>query len=259
VLLFRPGRLLSMMGMLGLLAAACLLVPAPPRSVRAEDKGSGDLEHNRQLLERWRGDAEHWARLQHDLQAFAALSSEQQDRLRRLDHDLYQLEPAARKRLLHALQRYALWLDGLSAEDRARVLKTRDRPERLRVIRALREKQWIERLPRRTREELDRLPPKERATRMAELRRRERQLEKNWSHPKMGAADTHPARPTRLTDLAPAAQTYIRRQLLPKLTPAEMKQLHEAEGKADYVRVLRELAAKHKVTFPAAGRGSAVP
>ena len=68
-------------------------------------------EENRKLLEKWRQEPAHLARLQHDLAFFQQLSSERQQRLRKLDRDLQEENPAQRARFGRVLQRYADWLD----------------------------------------------------------------------------------------------------------------------------------------------------
>lgn len=44
----------------------------------------------------------------------------------------------------------------------------------------LQERQWIEKLPRKVREELDKLPAEKRAARIAQLREQERRQRREW-------------------------------------------------------------------------------
>src|SRR4051794_19732203 len=98
---------------LGGLAFLTLVVPG----VALSDPGADEVAHNRRLLERWRADPEHYQRLQRDLRAFWALPPERQQQLRALDRQLHDLDPAAQKRLLEALGRYAYWLERLREAD----------------------------------------------------------------------------------------------------------------------------------------------
>src|SRR5216683_5219356 len=68
------------------------------------------VEHNRRLLEKWRTDPDHFARLQRDYQAFLALPLERQARLRKFDRDLHAEDPAMQARLWTVLERYSAWL-----------------------------------------------------------------------------------------------------------------------------------------------------
>src|SRR5688572_22443826 len=59
-----------------LLAVAGLAAAAP------RDLGDADLERNRRLLDKWRADPEHYARLRRDLKAFYELPESRQQALR---------------------------------------------------------------------------------------------------------------------------------------------------------------------------------
>ena len=132
------------------------------------------LERNRQRLAAWKADPEHYARLMRDLAAFYALPPQEQARLRRLDTRLNAGDEARRAKLWAALERYGDWLDRLPEETRRRVLDAPDARARLELIRDLREKEWIGRLPRKDRDELARLPEAARRKRIAEMRSQER-------------------------------------------------------------------------------------
>src|SRR5436305_96172 len=89
-----------------LFAAAAAALPAV-----AVPEGSRDaLEHNRELLEKWRADPDHYARLQRDLRAFWALPPARRRQMRRLDQDLQHADARTRKRLWAVLERYHAWL-----------------------------------------------------------------------------------------------------------------------------------------------------
>lgn len=141
------------------------------------------LERNRQLLQKWKGDPEHYARLQRDLHDFWTLPEPKRRKLRQLDRAFHELDTKTQKRLWRAAERYTAWLERLPEAERQRIEETKDTQERLHLIRTIREQQWIERLPRTVRQELEKLPPAERASQIAVLRKQERQQRLLWSRP----------------------------------------------------------------------------
>ena len=63
-------------------------------------------ERNRQLLEKWRANPEHSARLQQELRAFQTLPPERQEQLRRLDRALREENSATSARLQRVLEHH---------------------------------------------------------------------------------------------------------------------------------------------------------
>src|SRR5439155_20684814 len=100
----RPVRRLLLLTVLLAGAAPAVSLPEPTPE---------ELEANRRLVERYRADPEHYARLKRDLKAFAALPPERQNRLRQLDQDLHEENAANLTRLWRVLDRYAIWLEHL--------------------------------------------------------------------------------------------------------------------------------------------------
>ncbi len=141
------------------------------------------LERNRQLLSKWRADREHYARLQHDLHEFWLLPEPKRHQLRQLDDAFHQLDGKTQKRLWKVAERYTAWLDRLPQADRQQIEQAKDNGERLQAIRNIRERQWIERLPRKIREDLAKLSPKDRTARTDQLHKQEHQQRLQWSRP----------------------------------------------------------------------------
>src|SRR5437868_14434833 len=121
-----------------------LLLLALPLAVA---DGNDEQERNRKLLEKARSDPPHYARLLQDLQAFLALPEEKQKELRKLDHDLHDEDSAGYAHLQRVLERYNDWLQRLPDAERKKVESTSDTKEKLRLIKEIRERQWIGRLP----------------------------------------------------------------------------------------------------------------
>lgn len=236
-------------GLMTLLLA--LLLAAAPAREGAPNSTAADLERNRQLLRKWRANPEHAARLQRDLRDFWELPREKRQRLRRLDHDLHQLDGATQKRLWKAVERYGGWLEKLPEDDRRRIEQTKEWPERLRLIKELRERQWMDRLPQKVREELLKLPLDQRSARASELRRQQRQQRKLWQRPLPVAAIPRPVKqPTKLSEFPRDTQNFVEKNVLPRLTAEERKQYEKAAGQADFVPTVKRLAAKHPVLPP---------
>jgi hypothetical protein len=190
------------------------------------------LEHNRRLLEKWRGDPEHMQRLQADYQAFLALLPDRQARLRKLDKDLHAEDPAMQARLWTVLERYTSWLEKLPEGDRNWIESAPDSAGRLERVKHLRDQQWVKRLPQKIQQELAELAENKRPDRIAELRQEERQrrLEWFWSSHDRDAAALKRARPTRISEFPPEVRYYYYAVLNHILTKAERDRLKDAEG-----------------------------
>src|SRR5258708_35930425 len=101
------------------LAALGAALPEPPSSdgVTRDDP----LARNQQLLEEWRENPKHNARLQRDLERFWSLPREERDRLRALDRELHEQDSATQQRLWGVLERYHAWMERLPESDRRRI------------------------------------------------------------------------------------------------------------------------------------------
>ena len=111
----------------------------------ASSEGGDDLERNRRLLEKWKADPEHYQRLKRDLAAFYALPPERQEQLRDVDRQLHDADPATQARLWAVLERYVIWLAQRPEAERKAIEEAGDRTA---VVRGLRQREWLERLPR---------------------------------------------------------------------------------------------------------------
>ncbi|MFO0928901.1 MAG: hypothetical protein U0736_18085 [Gemmataceae bacterium] len=219
-------------------------------AVGATGPDGADLDGNRRLLEMWRGDPEHYLRLQRDLAAFHALPPERQERLRRFDRQLHTGDLTTQARLWAVLDRYVSWYEGLPEEKRTQITDAPDEAARLAVIRRLRAEEWLSRLPAKVRDELRQLPPEQQTARVLQWRRDERRQRHEWARinqPREGEV----ARPTRLADFPVEVQRFVETALLPQLTIEEREKLRKADGRwPELVAVVRELADLHPVLPP---------
>jgi hypothetical protein len=220
-----------------------------------------DLERNRRLLDAWRADPEHYARLRRDLKAFWELPEDQRERLRRLDHDLHETDARTQKRLAAVLERYGAWLDRLPEIDRQAVTSS-DRTERIKAIRAIRDRQYLEALPRKIREEYAQLPPVERRSQLDRLRREDRQLRRACKVTSLARPEAAPkapaglptpvAKPIRRQDFPADVRYYVDNVLWRQISAAEADKLQAAEGAPwpALARVIWELSEKYPVKLP---------
>jgi hypothetical protein len=222
-------------------------------SVRADGKGDA-LEQNRKWLEKARKDPEHYARLLQDLKAFLNLPPDQQDRLRKLDKELSQLQkknPAESERLNRALERFAAWWERLSETDRQWIEAAPNQNERLRRIRALRERQWIEHLPKAYRDQIHQAQGEKRAALIKRYRQEEKDRHQEWQLAMRHWDEFLKGKPPRRTaDLPPDVLAFVHKNLQPRLSKADADRLKAAEGKwPGYLEVLVDLSDRY-VPFP---------
>jgi hypothetical protein len=217
-------------------------------SVSAPD--GDELERNRRLLEKWKADPDHYQRLQRDLAAFHALPAERQERIRLFDQKLHEADPTTQARLWGVLERYALWLERLPEEERRTVLEAPAGQSRLAVIRALKQREWLDRLPRGLRVKLMALPSEARATRMMELRLEERRQRILWERP-LGVRQEPIPRPKQMKALPREVQEFVQNVLRPRLSDSEKHELAAVEGKwPELPRLVAKLATAHPVLPP---------
>jgi hypothetical protein len=247
------------------LALFLLFVPlaAAIPALAVPEPTADELERNRRLLESWRTDPDHYARLRRDLKAFWDLPAAERDRLRRIDRDLHEADARTQKHLLAVMERYAAWLERVSEGDRQQITSA-DRSERLKIIRAVRDRQYFDSLPSKARAELAQLPSAERRAQLDRLRKEDRQLRLACSQLSLARLDIPPAkpstvapapatfRPTRLEEFPSDVRYYVDNVLWRQIKAEEAEQLKKAEG-APWpllARTIIELSNKHPVKLP---------
>jgi hypothetical protein len=235
-------------------ALAVAVLYGLPRGLAEGDISS--LEANRRLLEKWRGDPAHYARLEQDLRAFLELPPERQEHLRKLDHDLHAEESAVQSRLWRALERYAAWLDRQPPDQRQRIDAAANGVERRRAIREIRQQQWLDRLPEAVQRRLKKLPDDERTREIARLQAEEKRQRQQWQLAIAHWDDLiQPKRPplARLEQFPVEVRNFVENVLTPLLTDEERRDLKAAENQWPlYPRTLVRLADNHPVLAPGA-------
>jgi hypothetical protein len=113
-----------------------------------------------------------------------------------------------------------------------------------------RDQKFLDRLPARVREEVQRLPAEQRPARLAQLRREEEQQRGEWlrharQQPNPWAAAPPTRAPSHLNELPPEVQTFVKEVLAPRLTAEEKENLQNADKKGEGLpRVLVELTER---------------
>ncbi len=225
----------------------------------SEQPADDEIETNERLLERWKSDPEHYARLQSDLRAFWQLPPDRQEHLRQLDQQLHETDSITQKRLWSVLERYSAWFDRLPEADQRHIDKTTDRGERLNLVKQLREEQWLKRQPRKDREYLASLPEAQRHDKIAELREEDRRRVTLWMRTlraREGVPPSHSPKPVRPTDFPADTQLYLKEVLQTQLSHDESDHLKSLEGKWPYyLRTIVDFADKHPVKLPGPATG----
>ncbi len=240
-----PFRFLAVL----LLAVSASLLAAVPGPAADPE------EHNRRVLELRRGDADYRARLRQELAEFRALPPARQERLRQLDHDLHEEDSATQARLWDVLERFAVWMEQLPESDARPIRAARGADERLQVVKKVRDRQFVERLPKKARDELLRLPEDRRPAEVARLKQEERKRRQEWQRPGEAAA-ARKARPAWMNDFPAEVQAFVTASLQPLLDAEERELLKNTEGNWPlFARTLGELADKHPVALPGPATG----
>jgi hypothetical protein len=208
---------------LTLLTAGLLAATLPARDGLGDDRRPA----------RWANDPERRPRLQQYLAAFRRLSPEMQAKVRQLDKALYEDEDAVtRARLLGVAERYAGWLSRLPESDRGRVNAAPAGPERLRVVREVLERQWIDGQPPAYRERLASAAPAERTRLLDKWRsdEQERQRERVLAL-RVAEEAALPIMPERQRKFREEVQKFVKEQLEPKLNARQKERLATAAVK----------------------------
>ncbi len=239
---------------LRILVMATLLAAIPLLAWAGGD--SDELEQNRRLLEKWKSDPEHYARLRQELKTFLALPPERQKQLRQLDRELQEENSSTSARLYRVLERYHAWLQTLPPEQRLKIETAASKEERLKQIKAVRKQQWIAQQPKAIKDELYKLPSNRRLARITELQKEERKRRDEW---RLATRDWDELqRANRFEKLRPEVDVFVSDSLLPRLSPDEKTQLEQVKGKwPQYPRTLVKLADKYAVELPGPPTGPA--
>jgi len=237
----RTSYLLSFLflaaGLLGLAGASSPIISADP-------------DVNRKLLQEIAAiDPEHFARLKDNFERFRTMSPQRQEQLRQLDRQLHEEDSRTQVRLMRTLDEYAAWLTRLPDADRQRIQLANGSAERLKVVREIRDQQWLASLPKAQRDEYGAALDNRKPELLAKWRAEERTRAKEWADARQRGSELASERPLGIVN-----QDEFRRfveRLRPMLGPLERERLRRAEeewqnGNMFFLaRVVLELSDKH--------------
>lgn len=165
---------------------------------------------------------------------FHSLSSSRQTQLRTLNEEFHQLDSESQSRLLRVMQNYNWWLSKLAADDRGRIESAPNSVERFKIVRELRELEWVRSLPKAQRDEFEKLPTQDRPAKIREWRAEEDVRHDEWSITSKNWEDLRQGRipPILLADGRVQLDTFVA-NLRPALSDSERKALEDARLLAD--------------------------
>lgn len=184
---------------------------------------------------------------------FLAQEPARQQQLRKLHLDFLELGPEDQSRLTRIMQAYNAWLAHLSEADRERVLSAPSAAIRLEEVKRLREREWVESLPRVYRDEYARLEGDSRRQRVHEWRAEEAERREEWAVARRNLEQFQNGKPPAmfLGDGRTQIDTFVG-HLKENLTDFERRELEDAKTAADefgnffwYAREIVRLADQH--------------
>jgi hypothetical protein len=187
---------------------------------------------------------------------FQAQDPARQQQLRKLDADFRQLPPEDQARLTRVTQVYNAWLAKLPEADRQRVLAAPSAAERLDEVKRIREREWVESLPKPYREEYTALGADARQQKVQEWRNEEAERREEWALAQKHWAENPTGKvPPVFENERPAIEAFAA-HLRENLSEPEWRSLDEARAGFDEFRlwfafgfVLVRLADQHPI-FP---------
>jgi hypothetical protein len=165
---------------------------------------------------------------------FQTLEPSRQRQLRELHEDFLALDERDQARLARVMQSYNAWLAKLPDEaDRQRVLNAASAADRLDVVKLLREREWVETLPRPFREEYARLDEDARRQKVQEWRAEEAERREEWAVAITHWPEFQPGKvPAVFASPDRQLETFLG-HLRENLSETERRELDEARTAAD--------------------------
>ena len=185
-----------------------------------------------------------WAGSREDLADFRSMPPAKQEHLVKFTGEWQNLDPETRGRLAKVLMRYTDWLSRLPEDQRRTILEAPNARKKLELIKKLREKQRLARLPKTDREKVENTKTDaERQKAISDLRVRERRREVNWQFFLIRSEDQQ---------AFTQQMNKLHDEVFAKLRFDEKQRLRSArtDGWPLYPKTLLELAQKHNVPVP---------
>src|SRR5262249_18506924 len=151
-------------------------------------------------------------RLKAEYLEFLKLPKERRQLLRDIDEALDDEPPSTQARLWAVLDRYTSWLDRLDPKDRQQIDSAPTPQKKLEAVKAVREREWMSRLAKAQREQIERVQNGERAALIDRFRQKERKDRADWQLAVRLQNDPIQRSPA---DFRPELQLYVEKSLMP--------------------------------------------
>jgi hypothetical protein len=178
------------------------------------------------------------------------------------DRPWHEEDSTSQARSRRVLKRYDDWQRQLLESDRQKLLSTASPEDRLRLVKDLRERQWVEQLPQTYQEELKRLQtdPGKYRERITAFRKEEAERRDQWR-----TAFRHwevltryrPQLAQLVRESGPQIEAFVKSNLLPIATPEERRRLRRAHDALKnqgqwplFLSTVVELADRYPVRVP---------
>lgn len=233
---------------------SCLLFASLFSLAAVAEPTRAQQDRNRRYLDKLaQADPEHFARLERLAAKFASLTAERREQLLKLDQSLHELPAAVHSHLESVAGRYSEWLDGLTDADRQKIKQAPDKDAKLRVIRELRETEWLKYQPKRLREQIAGMKGADRAALIGKVKKEERERRRQWLFAGLfwDELQTRKPLPARLADFGLVVENFVNEYLYPRLSKEEKDRLERAQGRwPDFPVALVEVADRHPPALP---------
>ena len=156
-----------------LLAGGCLLMTGGNAPIGESAIESGSIPSN---------DVEY---LRNQYAYFQSLKPARQAQLRKLDADFYALDKSDRDQLTHVVEKYNWWLSQLPEAERTRVIQAETSHERLQIIEEIKEREWVDSLPKSYRDQYAIATLSDRIRLVKEWREEQRLRRSEWQFTRM--------------------------------------------------------------------------
>ena len=165
---------------------------------------------------------------------FSAQTPARQQQLRDLDADFRHADAPARAKYTRVLQAYNAWLAKLPESDRRRVADAASAEQRLAIVMDLKEREWVESLPKAYRDEYAKANLKEKVLRVKEWKADEAARDEEWAVAQKNAVDPLAGRLAKLFAGPDRKRVddFIA-NLRPALTDSEWRALEDSRTTAD--------------------------
>jgi hypothetical protein len=188
---------------------------------------------------------------------FQKQDAARQQQFRRLHAEFNQLPPEEQTHLTRVMQAYNAWLARLPDADRQRLLAAPTSAERLDEIKKIREREWVDTLPKPYRDEYAALEPDTRHEKVQQWRAEDAERREEWALAQRNWTENPPGKiPPVLQGEGLRALDAFVAHLSENLTDAERKTLDEARTESvdggnyfAYPRQIVRLGDQHPI-FP---------